>query len=201
MWRRVSRATEPRLFFRAWVYAYVEAHEFPGATSWDIVACKSLERLVRSWVAPDLLEFCLDDAGRPAAEQWARVIRTPYEREFDINLGGMRANTLSEQLYPGTWTQLCQQAGEAALQLARTDLAFNQRIAQAQRDAAEYFELSRARLRMRNKSRGTGGVDVDLAMRELQHLHDAVDAALATPSLKIDTLGVYVLSDQAIRQR
>src|SRR5439155_8848742 len=92
----------------------------------------------------------------------------------------------------------CQNAAERATALVRDEPTFVVELAEAHGAAAEHFEMVTARLRARSRRHGEDADAVARLIDEQSVLRQLVESALVEPRLRVDSIGVYVLSEQAV---
>lgn len=203
LWRRAPLG-EPQLVFRVWTITEVQTEDIERQlqrTELDLVAQKSLCRLVSGWLAPRIGEFCMDAFGVLAPPELAQLTQAPYDKANDINLGGKRAYAAREYVGGAQWASICGRVGSRAISLAQEERGCVEAIAQARRAATAHFEQAGARVAVRAQSNAKIDTEIKAAQHELTQLHELVDAALASPSARVDTIGAYILSEQAICPR
>jgi len=92
--------------------------------------------------------------------------------------------------------ELCGLIGRAAEICIRNGLAFRQDQERAIESATEHFRVSVARLNLRRGRAAESEDALRRAITQEQSLRDLVVALVSTPSVRIDSVGVYVLSDR-----
>jgi ATP-dependent helicase HepA len=203
-WRRAPMLSEPELLFRVWVVVSADTSSVQQrltATFDDAIARASLERLLVASFPQRVLEFCLDAYGMPASIERQAIIAATYDNAVDINLGGARSHALLEAFGVEEWPAMCKAVAATALQSAKSHPSILKTTDQARMLAAEQFRRARLRLAARVRTGADGHALAQTASKEIDELAAAVDACLACPVAKVDTLGAYVLSGEPICPR
>jgi ATP-dependent helicase HepA len=201
MWRRLSRQTEPLLVFRVRLISALELPKLGRhleATTFDTLGRCALHRLVNSWFSPRLDEIFLDESGKPVDEDLAVLCQRPYRDGVDIGLTGPRAEILADIAGRSAWPDLCGRIAEAADLCIRHSQSFRQDQERAIESASEHFRISVARLNVRRGRGAESEAARRRAVTQEDNLRDLVVGLISAPSVRIDSVGVYVLSDRPV---
>jgi ATP-dependent helicase HepA len=199
LWRQMPGIPEPVFVFRAALRTILEIdtiHDRLDEVGWDEVSRGSLLRLIESWQPQRFYEVFLDADGSPAEPRFMKACMPSYAAGHDINLGGKRAHVLVDLTGPSAWREMCESAARSAHRQVLSDPSFLTATSQARRAAGEYFEMVLARLRERGRLRAEDATAVAKLIAEQDLLRQLVDSVLAKPCIKIDSIGVYVLSER-----
>src|SRR5207249_10677797 len=120
----------------------------------DEVARGSMLRLVEAWRPSQFHELFLDGDGVQARPPFVELCSRPYNRENDINLGGVRAKTLLELTGETAWRELCELIAFRAVEQIHGDRRFKVELVEARNAANEHFEMVTLRLRARGRQHG-----------------------------------------------
>jgi ATP-dependent helicase HepA len=203
MWRQMRGISEPIFVFRLALRSVVEidtVRDRLDEVGWDEVSRGSLLRLIESWQPQRFYEVFLDADGSPAEKRFMETCLPPYTAGHDINLGGQRAHVLVDLTGYAAWRELCELVARCAYTQVRNDPASLAANSEARRAAGEYFEIVLARLRERGRLYVDDAAAVAKLIDEQILFRQLVDSVLAKPSVKIDSIGVYVLSERPVCQ-
>ncbi len=198
MWRRAPGVIIPRFVFRASVLSGLELPrlvEHLGQTDLDQASRASLLRLVSGWFPPRLDEVFLDDTGGDADPELIRLCHSRYTSAEDKNLSGRDARILPALLGQNVWPRLCRSSAEESLNAVRRSPAFTEELRRATDAALEHFRTALVRLQVRGERATETPGALERAIRQEKALQELVFDLIQTPLLRIDALGVYVLSD------
>jgi ATP-dependent helicase HepA len=201
LWRQMRGTPEPVFVFRAALRSVLEidtVRDRLDEVGWDEVSRGSLLRLIESWQPQRFYEVFLDADGFPAERKFMEACLPPYVAGRDINLGGKRARVLVDLTGSSAWRELCELVSRSAPSQVLGDPAFLTATSEARRTAGEYFEVGLARLRESGRMRADDGGAGAKAIAEQVLLRQLVDSVLAKPCIKIDSIGVYVLSERPV---
>jgi len=199
MWRRLPRRIEPVLVFRLCLLSALELPKldrYLEATNLDALGRGALLRLVNSWFPPRLDEAFLDESGGAVGDDLKALCQKPYRDGMDVGLTASRAKILADIAGGSAWPELCGLIGRAAEICIRNGLAFRQDQERAIESATEHFRVSVARLNLRRGRAAESEDALRRAITQEQSLRDLVVALVSTPSVRSDSVGVYVLSDR-----
>ncbi len=169
-------------------------------------AANSLRRRAEGLLPVLTIEQFLDDSGMPVDDArllgvLARDYRDASDVRWsgsarDINLGS-RPNAMAQAIDPALFGDVVTRvraSGEARL---RADDAFAARQADAlERHRREAFRARRSLERRRELHRAERGRDLPGAAQELEAL-DLIEAAVRDPAVRLDEMGLLVVSGQA----
>jgi ATP-dependent helicase HepA len=108
----------------------------------------------------------------------------------DRNVKGERLPVLDEFIPPTDWARRCQQARNAAASALREHGDLQARSEAAQEQVAADAEAARRRIRARAGAAETAEQDIERQDR----LHDALRAGVQNPTVRLDSVGVVILS-------
>jgi hypothetical protein len=151
----------------------------PGWAALDSVGQAAYRLWLLDWFPPETREVFLEDDA-PADPAVAAVCRPPFEPGADRDLEAT-AETVAATFPPGVWPRVVREAARRAVREVRECTGFIARVAAAAESADEYARLLRAR---------TGGKDSPES-----ELLAAARRAVAEPLVRLDSYGVYLLSD------
>lgn len=204
MWRQAPGVVTPAFVFRIGIRRFVELLPIQDRLQqlrWSDVARGSLLRLVEGWFPARYYVLFVDADGVPVDQGLMDLCKPPYDSARDINLGGARAHVLVDLTGDAAWPATSRLVGQESLLRVRRSRTFESEVRAASQLAYEHFEMVLTRLRMRgrvdNESRGS----LDRLIDEQAVLAELVSQALAQPSLRIDWVGAYVLSEQPVCPR
>jgi len=204
LWRPAPGFMEPTFIFRFAARSFtgidIVRHRLDSLV-WDEVARGSLLRLLQIWRPQQIHHLYVDVDGALPEPRLVRLCSPPYDRERDINLGGVRARILLDLTGDAAWRALCGHVAERATAQIHSDPGFVTGIAESRKTASEHFDITVARLRARGRRHGEDSQAVARLIEEQTLLGQLVDSILAKPSLQIDSVGVYVLSERPTWQR
>ena len=199
MWRGVPGVKTPKLIFRNFVRVSVDLRAVEKALAevgWDSVRRGGLLRLVRGWFPEMSVEFWCDDVGNDPPTKVIEPCKKPYHFKADRNMGKERAEHLREKFGEVEWRKACQTAGKRAMQAVRKGTELSTAKEKALKEAKEHFAMLRARL----AARAQAGIDSDVQAAAEVKLEETiaglVNDILLSPSVVLDTVGVYILSDK-----
>jgi ATP-dependent helicase HepA len=196
-WRRAP-GREPRLVFRLNVRVGARLDELARGLDQrrgDAVARAATLRLVGSWFSPQFHDLFLNSLGDSQPEAVVKLCVPAYDKR-DVNLGAAKARILHELVGETRWGATCREVADKALSKVRASTTFLAAIARAERSAEEHFAMTFAR----QNARAQRAVDppaalaADLAAEE--GFRASVAELIANPSVLIDSIGIYVLSEQ-----
>jgi ATP-dependent helicase HepA len=198
MWRRAPGFTIPRFIFRASVLSGLELPrlvEHLGQTDLDQPGRAALLRLVSGWFPSRLDEVFLDETGAEAEPELVRLCQERYSDADDINLSGRQARILPSLLGAPIWPRVCRESAGESLKAIKHSRAFAEDLHRAVDAAVEHFRTTLARLQVRSERATEMPAALDRAMLQEKVLQELVLELVANPLLRIDALGVYMLSD------
>ena len=192
LWRKVPDFNDPQIIIRTSIVAELNDEKSPIINELDAVGRASLRRLTANWFVSWHSEIFLRIDCSPATYEEIEFCRPRYDSKFDENLGGFRAAELLSILGYVRWPELCRKLAQTAIEQTQQHPDFLSRISQAKDDAQKWFLRRETRLSLR-ESQGIAK-DVDSERRILSMMQNHVKALLDYPQLKIDAIGVYILS-------
>lgn len=198
MWRQLPGLTEPQLVFRVQVLSGLELPRLDrhlDSTGLDNLGRASLLRLVNSWFPPRLDDVLLNESGGPVDADLQAICRNPYREDVDAGLTGPRAKVLADLVGASAWPEICRRMAKQAEAAVRNCVTFQQDRQQAAEAATEHFRTTLARLGLRRGRAAESDAALGRALRAEERLRDLVLGLIAEPCLRIDSMGVYVLSD------
>jgi ATP-dependent helicase HepA len=198
MWRQTQGFQNVRVIFRIIVHAKVDlfsVEELLDLSVWDEIRRGSLLRMVRGWFAEFMDEVFLDENGESAVAEIVKLCRRPYSK-VDVNLGKERAEYIRSALGEKSWQKMSRSAGERAIELVKSGELLAKRRDAALSLAAEHFAMIRTRLAARAHLGIESGTTTKEADAEEKVAQSLIEQMLAHPTLRIDTIGAYFLSDK-----
>lgn len=204
LWRRAAGIVEPILVFRLGVRSLVNLDQFRerlDTLGWDEVARGSLLRLIEYWRPPDFHEVYVDSEGASAEARLVEICSSPYDGRIDIGLAGERSQVLIELTGEAVWREQCELVADRATEQIRNNPAFQAGMTKARREASEHFEMVTARLQARSRRHCEDTKPILRLIEEQCLLRQLVDSILSKPSLRIDSIGVYVISESEVCAR
>lgn len=169
-------------------------------------AADSLRRRADALLPVLTIEQFLDDSGAPVSDvRLLGVLARDYRDGSgahgqlgarDINLGS-RPNAMAQAIDPALFGDVVARVRTAGEVRLRADDAFAARQADAlERHRREMFRARRSLDRRRELHRAERGRDLPGAARELEAL-DLIEAAVRDPAVRLDEMGLLVVSGQA----
>jgi ATP-dependent helicase HepA len=199
MWRHAPGVKKPVLIFRALVQVSVDlaaVERALAAFGWDTIRRGSLLRLVRGWFPEFIAELLLDEEGEPAPEKLTEHCQRPYHYKIDRNLGKERAQQIREKFGEKEWRKWCTGAARKSVASVTKGEALRSARDNAQQSAAAHFALLRARLKARQQAGIDSAAQARAEAKSLADLEELVAGILASPVIRLDTLGAYVLGEK-----
>jgi hypothetical protein len=95
-----------------------------------------------------------------------------------------------------TWQEMSREAARRAIDLVRSGELLEKRRAAAQSLATEHFELVRTRLAARANAGIENAAAVQVAESEERAAQSLIEQMLAQPTLRMDAIGAYFLSEK-----
>jgi ATP-dependent helicase HepA len=157
-----------------------------------------LARRAQAFLSPWTHTIHVDIDGTPVSDQrLLSVLERPYRSEIsagrrDINLGS-RLAVLHEVIDPTSFRRACEKVRESASKLLEDDVIYRTRSEAAVRQARAYVDRSDRRLRQRAviEPAALATVEAELAT------NGAVLAAVNRPRIRLDAMGLFVISGTA----
>lgn len=196
LWRRAPDCPEPQVVARVCITADLDPAASAQAGAFDPAGQAALRRLTANWFAPWQVERFLLIDGEPADPVLIARCCLSYDRRVDENLSNERVPLLLSAVGSADFPNLCRQWSQQALAEVRRSRELHRRLAEGRSDAEAWFAQRETRLLL-NASRN-GAASVSQERHLLTQLRTAVDALLSEPRLRIDALGVYVLSAERL---
>jgi ATP-dependent helicase HepA len=204
LWRKAPGVINPILVFRLGIQSSAQlgpVHDELRSLNWDAVSAASLLRLLAGWFPPHYYRLFVDAEGMQADTRLSQLCHRPYDRKFDINLGGERAHILAELTGEAAWPQVCRSVADEALRRVQASTDFSSRRKSAQDAAYEHLQMVLTRLRLRSQAEAESSESIKRLSTEQLELSQLVEHALAQSVLRIDWFGVYVLSEEPVCPR
>ena len=163
----------------------------------------SLRRRVDSLLSPWTCSMDMDiEFQRVTDPLLLDILTLPYSRSFgesshrDYNLGSRR-DVLYDAIGFNELAQACDKVREASESLLRVTHDFQQWVDVKGRKAANEIEADSERLRRRQNAslKETGLADPGLA-RDIR-INESVISSVASPSIRLDSIGLFVVSNEA----
>jgi ATP-dependent helicase HepA len=198
MWRQTSGLRSVRVIFRCIVHAGTDLRAVEAwleKSAWDEIRRGALLRMVRGWFAEFLAEIFLDEKGEPAPAAMIETCRRPYSK-VDVNLGKERAEYIRSAFGAKTWQEMSQSAGQRAIEVVQSGEMLAKTREAGQSLAAEHFAMMRTRLAARAHAGIENATAVKAAEAEEKVAHSLVEQMLAQPTLRMDAIGAYFLSEK-----
>ncbi len=198
MWRKVAGLATPKLVFRAVVRVSVDLAAVAKAlagSEWDAVRRGGLLRLVRGWFPEMTTELWLNETGAAAALKLTKHCQTPYQPAKDRNLGKERAGYVRAKFGEMEWAKWCEIAAKKAVASVMKSSELQAARERAEHTSTAHFAMLRARLRAREQAGIESAPQVKAESQQEAALAQLVQEILATPIVRLDALGAYVLSD------
>jgi ATP-dependent helicase HepA len=183
VWRREPGRTAPRVVFRALVRTGPDAERVTRSPGWvglDLVGQAAIRQLLLSWLPPGINDVCFEE-DRPAERAVAELCRPAFDPAADRDLEGDRSAVIAQVFPTGIWPRVVTEVADLARQFVRSASGFTHRVQAATEAADEYLRSVRGR----TGSEDPPGIGLLMAARQ----------AVAEPTVRLDSLGVYLLSD------
>lgn len=213
MWRVTPGWTgeAPGIFFR--FDLLIEADTKPSqkvlnelkSSGWDGAGLSALRRQAESWLPPAWKSYIFDIEGRHVSNpQIGALIEPEYEKNSatyrDYNLDSKRLWALQSLMPPDKWKNRCLRLADHVVkvvgQTPKFQAIWRQNAEKAGQEVERRLELARLGL-LRGATYSAQSMAVEEIEKQLEQekqLGQALCEGIAVPSIRIDAVGVYVLS-------
>jgi hypothetical protein len=141
-----------------------------------------------------MIEMFLDERGMLPAESLVDACRRGYDNRRDVNLGKERAAHVRNAVGSNTWNEWCGTVQKRALDFVSSSPDVTAGRATAVAAAKTHFASVKATLQARKRAHMETAAQVSLATRDETLIEQLVMGALASPAIRLDTIGAYFLS-------
>lgn len=186
---------DDQLFFRFDFVVEADPEPVREVLSESTDRAEALQHRLYDYLPPSFETVFVNREGEPVTQDGLlKLLEAEPQRKSkggpDRNVKGERLPVLDEFIPPTDWARRCQQARNAAASALREYGDLQARSEAAQEQVAADAEAARRRIRARAGTSETAEQDIERQDR----LHDALRAGVQDPTVRLDSVGVVILS-------
>lgn len=204
LWRQVDGLYDNRSIFRMNILIGPDLKEIRGKLgnmNLDSFSSNCVLRLVRGWFPYRTIELFLDEQGNAVEGSMEALCRLPYKKPRDINLGGDRSQAILDIMGRSRWVQICNEVATKAIETVRSDQETISVQAHAGDMARKHFAMTMSRLKSRSQRTVEEISSIEFALQQEVDLFGIVQRVIDKPYIEIDSMGLYILSEEPICPR
>ena len=172
---------------------------------WGSTEQSALSRRADAWFPPQKQVLYLDEKLKIVTQPGIiQILKTPYisfdKGGTDYNLDGKRQSVLDGIVSPDRWPELCRNVRSVSEDAIRSDKEFQKYCNKSAKCASEDLDRQIEQLRMgliyhsRPRHGSTQKCDLGRSIEDERRLYEAVIQGIEHPKVKLDAVGVFILS-------